>query len=552
MTVQELDKILNDALLLPAETEIIEFKEAKASYDFDKIGKYFSALSNEANLKGKSCAWLIFGVDNKHKIVGSSYRSHRKDLDSLKKEIGDKTTQNISFIEIYELNKSEGRVVLFQIPAAPHGIPVSFDGFYYGRLNESLIALNIEKIERIRNQAANRDWSRKTVPDATIDDLDTDAILKAREQYKLRNPSLENDVDSWDDITFLNKAKITLNGQITNTAILLLGKDEAGALISPAVAQITWVLKDAPGGFEHFHTPFILTVNKALDYIRNLRYSYMVDDNTLYPKEITHYDKWVIRELLQNCVAHQDYKKSSRIIILEYNDKLIFQNAGGFIPDSVVEVIRHNSPQDYYRNTFLVQAMVNLNMIETVGNGIKKIFTIQKERFFPLPDYDISDETHTKVTLYGELIDENYTNILYKHLGLPLEDVIALDKIQKKQPIGETEITRLRELKLVKGRATSLQIVGNTKLVNPVKLGNNIKTVPNRELKQKILDLLKKQDSATRVDIEKLIMPHLPAELPIENKRKKISNIVSELSYKERQIVNTSSSTKNPVWKLVD
>lgn len=44
MSEQELNKILSDAIALPAETEIVEFKEAKNSYDFDKIGKYFSAL----------------------------------------------------------------------------------------------------------------------------------------------------------------------------------------------------------------------------------------------------------------------------------------------------------------------------------------------------------------------------------------------------------------------------------------------------------------------------------------------------------------------------
>jgi ATP-dependent DNA helicase RecG len=120
---KELNGILNNAVSLPAETELVEFKEAKEGYDFGKIGKYFSALSNEANLKGKACAWLIFGVNRRHAIVGSSYRTARKDLDSLKKEIGDKTTPNISFMEIYELFKPEGRVVMFQIPAAPQGIP---------------------------------------------------------------------------------------------------------------------------------------------------------------------------------------------------------------------------------------------------------------------------------------------------------------------------------------------------------------------------------------------------------------------------------------------
>lgn len=211
MTEQELHKILSAAIALPAETEIIEFKEAKASFDFHKIGKYFSALSNEANLKGKTCAWLVFGVeDKKHRIVGSQYRTERKELDSLKKEISDKTTQNISFIEIYELQMPEGRIVMFQIPAAPKGIPIAFEGFYYGRANESLVALNIEKIERIRNQAIGRDWSHNIVPEATIEHLDKEAIQKAREQFKLKHPSLKDDVELWDDITFLNKAKVII------------------------------------------------------------------------------------------------------------------------------------------------------------------------------------------------------------------------------------------------------------------------------------------------------------------------------------------------------
>ena len=541
MTEKELSKILSESIALPAETEIIEFKEAKEGYDFDKIGKYFSALSNEANLKGKSCAWLIFGVENKmHQIVGTHYRSDRKKLDSLKKEIADKTTHNISFVEIHELNTPDGRVVMFQIPAAPQGIPVAFEGFYYGRANESLVALNIEKIERIRNQVLNRDWSKIIVPDATFDDLDNNAILKAREQYKLKHPALIEEMTNWDDVTFLNKAKVTLNGEITNTAILLLGKDEASSLISPAIAQITWVLKDAPGGYEHFHTPFILTVNKVLDCIRNTRYSYMANDNTLFPKEVTHYDKWVIRELLHNCVAHQDYSKSSRIIVLEYNNRLIFQNAGGFIPDSIEEVIRHNGPQDYYRNPFLANAMVNLNMIETVGNGIQKIFSIQRERFFPMPTYDISDKTHTKVTIHGELINKNYTNQLYFHPELTIEEVIALDKVQKKQEISEEEINRLRLLKMVKGRNTSLEIVGIDKT----------ERFSNKDYKQMILNLLAERGTASKEEIEKLLLPLLPTELTLTKKQKKVSNLISELSFQEAKITNISTSKRFSVWKI--
>ena len=65
MTTQELNDILNRLCGLEAENEIVEFKEAKSNYDFTKLGKYFSALSNEANLKGKPFGWLVFGIEDK-------------------------------------------------------------------------------------------------------------------------------------------------------------------------------------------------------------------------------------------------------------------------------------------------------------------------------------------------------------------------------------------------------------------------------------------------------------------------------------------------------
>jgi ATP-dependent DNA helicase RecG len=541
MSEQELNKILSDAVLLPAETEIIEFKEAKESYDFGKIGKYFSALSNEANLKGKTCAWLIFGVENtKHRIVGSNYRTDRKKLDSLKEEIGNKTTQNISFVEIYELRKPEGRVVMFQIPAAPRGIPVAFEGFYYGRANESLVALNIEKIERIRNQVIGKDWSKNIVPEATFDDLDKEAIRKAREQYRKKHPALIEDVNSWDDVTFLNKAKVTLNGQITNTAILLLGKDEASPLISPAIAQISWILKDDPSDYEHFHTPFILTIEKALSRIRNLRYRHL-GFTTLFPDEVYQYDNWVIREALNNCVAHQDYGKCGRIHLLEYKNRLVFENVGGFIPDSIEEVIKFDSPQHYYRNPFLAEAMVNLNMIDTIGSGIKKMFIKQKDRLFPMPDYDISDETRTRVTIIGEIINDNYAHQLKTRPELSLEDVIALDKVQKKQTITEQEANRLRELKLIAGWMPDIQIITEDRPEN----------IPYSEYKKLILNYIEEKGSATREDIETLIMPTLPFDMPRNKKQRKISNITAKLAG-DGKIKNQSASTKSSVWVLAE
>ena len=224
MTEAQLIQKLTELRSLPAETEVMEFKEAKNGYDFTKLGKYFSALCNEANLKGKQEAWLIFGVENNHRnIVGSLFRNgNRPYLDSLKGEIANKTTNRITFIEIYELNLPEGRVVMLQIPAAPSGFPVSFEGHYYGRDGEELSPLNLEEIERIRRQSTINDWSAVTCP-ATVSQLDEAAIAKAKYNYKIKNPRIAGEVEGWDTPTFLTKTKLLVNGQLTRTAILLLG-----------------------------------------------------------------------------------------------------------------------------------------------------------------------------------------------------------------------------------------------------------------------------------------------------------------------------------------
>ena len=123
MVEKEIKTILADLLTLQRETEWVEFKEAKNDFNFDDIGKYFSALSNEANLKDKRNAWLVFGINNKREIVGTNYRIHETHLHGLKHEISQHTNNNITFIEIYTIKLSEGRVILFQIPPAPIGIP---------------------------------------------------------------------------------------------------------------------------------------------------------------------------------------------------------------------------------------------------------------------------------------------------------------------------------------------------------------------------------------------------------------------------------------------
>lgn len=123
MTEEQLTKLLEECLNLPSENEIVEFKKAQNGFDSQKLGEYFSALSNEANLCKQEFGWLFFGIDDKkHSVIGSSYKPTRPSLNALKREIAEGTNYGITFTEIHELKYQGKRVVIFQIPAAPAGI----------------------------------------------------------------------------------------------------------------------------------------------------------------------------------------------------------------------------------------------------------------------------------------------------------------------------------------------------------------------------------------------------------------------------------------------
>lgn len=158
----------------------MEFKETNDNFSTSDIGKYFSALANEANLKSKESGWLVFGVRNRTRsIVGTTYREDRERLQSIKKQIGDGTDPNTTFREVHELLTGNGqRIVLFEIPAAPRGIPIAWNRQFFARDHESLTGLSLAKLDEIRSQIAGFDWSAVVVPDASIDDLDPEALEK--------------------------------------------------------------------------------------------------------------------------------------------------------------------------------------------------------------------------------------------------------------------------------------------------------------------------------------------------------------------------------------
>lgn len=534
-----MDKLINifQSLISHKESEVVEFKKAENNFDFDDLGKYFSALSNEANLRGLEFAWLIFGYDEKkHKIVGTSYKNGESALNNLKHDFAQHTTDGQTFREIVPIEVDGNRILMFKIPASPRNIVMKWKGIAFGRDGESLKPLNQSKMDEIRHQTPEPDWSAELVPNATIDDLDEVAIAKARKMFKKVHSRIPaEEVNRWSTEEFLSKCELMVDGKLTRAAIILLGKMFSDSKLRPAVAEVTWTLRDEKQDvvdYEHFSVPFILTVDEILAKIHNLTLREM-PGGTLFPDTMKQYDDYTIREALHNCIAHQDYTMRQRINFVENPGFLYYANGGSFIPGTLENALATNGPQRFFRNACLCKAMVHFNMIDTVSRGIKKMFTEQMERRFPMPDYEIDNEKkEVAVRIYGNAINERYTKLLKDNNTLTLHDCISLDAIQKGHRIDDEIAQDLMKRGLIEGEAPNYTIsLGVAKASKQLPGYTRVRGLERDKLKQMILQYIQNagSDGAKRDAILEYLQGTLPGRNTYEQNETLIYHLLSEL-----------------------
>ena len=542
-------------MLVTFENEVVEFKEARSNYHFNDIGKYFSALSNEANLRGLQEAWLIFGISDDKKILGTDFRK-QGGLQNLKKEIINGTNERLTFMEIYTINLEKCRVIAFQIPPAIRGIPTTWQGAAYAREHESISPLPMNKVDLIRSQIG-MDWSKEIVENATLEDLDKEAVKKARELFSKRQSDRKKAQEilrKLSDIEVLNKAGITIKGKITRTALLLLGKSESSYFFDGFIPRITWTLYNADYSvktYEHFDMPLLLAVDQVYSRIRNVKYRYIAGQQTLFPDEVDQYEPELIKEIINNCIAHQDYRLRGKINVEEFEDKLIFINEGGFIPETIEQALEPGYKPPYYRNVFLCNAMVNLYMIDTNSMGIPMMYQIQRDKCFPLPTYDLNTINRVKVIVYGKILDKNYTQLLHSNGELDIQTVFLLDKVQKGQTISKESFKKLKRQGLVEGRYPNLFV--SFKVANSV--GQKANYIRNKGLdddicKQLIIKALEAMGEASKQDLMEILEKALPDVLSEEQKSKKVSNLLQAM--KKEGMIAARGTNRYAKWYVIN
>lgn len=506
MTEQEIREYIG--VRFPEENESCEWKEYKnlqnslCGHEADDVVSYVSAI---ANMNGGS---LIIGVeDGTFQVIGiqnlGSYN-----VESAKARIAEKCRNlPLEDFDIMELKADDTAKIVWVLTIPKHHakLPVYAHNKAWQRTGDSLVEMRSDRLLAILSEIeVTDDWSAVIVEDATIDDLDAEAIEKARKEFVKRNPLKKEEVQIWDDAKFLDKAKLTIRGRITRATLVLLGKEDSEHLLSPYVAKIRWSLRvvgePLNKDYDVFSIPLLLSVDRLYNKVRNVKYR-LVRPNTLFPDEMLRYDMFNIREPLNNAIAHQDYTKN-------------------------------DCPESIYRNRFLVEAMRNLNMIETEGGGIRKMFLKQSIRFFPLPEYDLSDGK-VKLTIEGKVKDENFAKILSANPDLSLNDIMLLDKVQKGISIGDIQAKYLRKCKFIEGRKPkyylSYEVVAASKNSDLKSQYVKNKSFDDDYFRKLILNYLERFGTASRKDIDILLKDKLSAVLSDEQKKNKIDNLMRQL-----------------------
>lgn len=539
----------------PKEDAACEWKEFKSlahavsGRKGEDIASYVSAIANMAG------GHLVIGVEDATlRVLGIQHFADYTPDNIRQRLLGRCTNLDSEGFRVEDFTTDDTRktVWIFHIPRHRLRLPVYAHDKAWQRLGDALVELRDERRQAILSESVELvDWSAQVVPTATLADLDPEALALAREKFRERHRAAPfyDEIASWAPEVFLDRAKLTVAGQVTRAALLLLGGPSAVHLLSPHPAQITWKLETEERSYEHFGPPFLLTTTQVLQRIRNIKQR-LFPANQLLATEVLKYDQRVILEALHNCLAHQDYTRQARVLVTEKVDRLIFENAGGFFEGSAEDYFTGERTPSRYRNPWLAQAMARLGMIDTMGYGIHAMTLAQRQRFFPLPDYGKSSANSVVLEIFGHTLDENYSLLLLEKQDLAIATVILLDRVQKRLSISDGAAAHLRRKGLIEGRKPNFFLSANVaSSTNEQVAYTRNKGLEKERLKQFVLSHLQQFQTSSRENLDNLLIPMLPAGLTNQQKRDKVKNLLTEMRARDLSVY---SEGRGPaaVWRL--
>ena len=392
--------LLKKLISLPKENEWVEFKHNY--HGEEEIGERISAIANSACLDNRECGYLVFGVDNDtHNIVGTTFKPTQKKVgnNELENWLIQNLTPRIDF-RIYEFQCEGKDVALFEIPAAENQ-PVDFKKIAYIRVGSITrkLADFPNKERKIWNNVKYNFESSIALKDCCASDivrlLDTQAYF---DLMGLPYPTTQEGVIE----KFIMDGLVVKNDDgysITNIGGILFAKNlhEFKSLERKIVRVVQYKSNNKIETIldEEFVQGYAVGFTTLVKFINDLLPRNEVIGDALR-KDIRMYPQLAIRELVANCIIHQDFSMTGTATIVEiYNDRIEFSNPGVPLIDTIRFIDEYRS-----RNEKIASLMRRMKICEEKGSGIDKVIFECELYQLPAP-YFISTDVHTKVILYA-------------------------------------------------------------------------------------------------------------------------------------------------------
>ncbi len=416
----------------------LEFKEAKARYDFDKLLQYCVALANEGG------GQIILGVSDKRprRVVGTAaFEEPGRTEAGLHQRL-------LHRISVEELRLPEGRVLIFHVPSRLPGTAWQIDGRYFKCAGDDLAPLSDTELKTIFAEAGP-DFSAQVCPGATLADLVPAGVATFRTRWAQKSSDARK--AAWSDVETLANAELLVDGGVTYAALILFASRAAlGRHLAQAELVFEYRSSEASGpaaereeyreGFFAWHDDLWVRINK-----RNDRQSYR---DGLFVMDVPTFDEAQTREALLNAVAHRDYRLGGSVFVRQYAQRLEVVSPGGFPPGvTAANVLEQQNP----RNRRLADALARTGLIERSGQGMNLMFERAVRQGKPLPDLASSSAHEVRLTLQGLVGDPMFVRFMFG-LGeetlraFSTDDFLVLGRLRSGQALSAALKLRLPSL----------------------------------------------------------------------------------------------------------
>ena len=501
------------------ETQNIEFKAARSSFDSkDELPKYCAGIANSGGGK------LLLGIDDDRRIVGSE--AFRNTLHDLPQALYQQLTLNVS---VEELLHSQGRVVIFHIPARSPGTAVRFKGRYFTRRGSSLVEIDEPMLKEIFKEN-EPDFSQRIVEGLQFEDLDSNALLALRAKWadKAQRP----DYNQIDLPQVLRDLELVTAKGITYAALILVGSAKALREFLPD-AEIIFEWRHDRNQIHHdarstWREPYILISDEVAKEVELRNWRVPLNEG-MFQRDLYAYDEKSIREAINNAVSHRDYSLRGRSVFIKLStDEFFIESPGGF-PIGVTResILDQTAP----RNRLLAETLNQIGLVERSGQGLNDIFKRNILLSKEVPDIWEVDKYWVCLKIPALIRDVEFVRFIEKvsnenDISLMLPELMELEKIRSAEAlVEEIENKRLVEygfVEKVKRGKQSQFVLSHRYYVAADRAGKYTRLIglSRAQKKQLIINHLTKNIRATTGEIASVFTELSP---------KDVSNLLQEL-----------------------